>query len=466
MKKDKLWGGRFEGSNSSLLEEISTSLENDIFFFKEDIQGSIAHCKMLAECKIINNEEKDLIIATLKKIEAEIENKEFVFDKKYEDIHMSIEARLIELIGDTGKKLHTARSRNDQVALDFRLFISNKLKIWQQLLYDLIKTFHKKAKENKELIMAGYTHFQAAQPVLLSHHLLAYMQKFKRDFQRIDDAQKRIRISPLGACAMSGTTYPTNPEIVQKEIGFESFFENSMDAVSDRDFVAEALFISSMIFLHLSSFCEEIIIWANQNFGFINLPDEYSTGSSIMPQKKNPDVAELIRGKTGSIIGNLNAILIMLKSLPLTYNRDMQEDKFPFINSDKQLTLSLKIMSSMLQKITFNQDKMLNSIKKGFINATELADYLVRKGISFRDAHKYSGLAVLFAEKKGINLEDIKIEDYISICPKIKEDVYESLDYKTAILKRISPSSTGYSSVENQLNNWENWIKENERIFD
>ena len=313
MKKDKLWGGRFEGKNSSLLEEISSSLENDIHFYKEDIQGSIAHCKMLAKCKIISQEEKDLIISSLKKIEEEIESKKFVFDEKYEDIHMNIEARLIELIGNTGKKLHTARSRNDQVSLDFRLFISNKLKIWQQLLYNLIKTFQNKAIESKEIIMPGYTHFQAAQPVLLSHHLLAYMQKFKRDFQRINDAQKRIRISPLGACALSGTTYNIDPEIIKEEIGFEKVFENSMDAVSDRDFVAESLFIASLIFIHLSSLCEEIIIWSNQNFGFISLPDEYSTGSSIMPQKKNPDVAELVRGKTGSIIGNLNSILIMLK---------------------------------------------------------------------------------------------------------------------------------------------------------
>ncbi|WP_456324703.1 argininosuccinate lyase [Desulfonauticus submarinus] len=460
-KEKKLWGGRFDNNQSPLVEEYTQSVEFDFNFFQEDIQGSIAHAKMLAEIGILTPQELNLLIQGLEKIQAEIETGVFEWKKEFEDVHMNIEKRLIELVGDVGKKLHTGRSRNDQVALDFRLYVAKAVKEWQEYLRELITALVKVASKNKDTLLPGFTHLQPAQPVSLAQHLLAYAWMFKRDFERIQDALKRIEVSPLGAAALAGSAYALNPDFVAKEIGFRASFNNSMDAVSDRDFVLESLFIASVIQAHLSRLCEEIILWSNPCFGFVLLPDEFATGSSIMPQKKNPDVAEIMRGKTGRIYGNLVSLLTVVKGLPLTYNRDLQEDKEPFLDTHKTISLSLILMKEMFLKLKFQQQNMLKAIKKGFLNATELADYLVLKGVPFREAHHISGRLVKLAENKNISLEELSLEEMKKECSKIEEDVFEALDYKQAIQKRNIKGGTAPKSVEFQLNLLKEWIKKN-----
>ncbi len=456
-----MWKGRFKNDVSKLLLDYSASIDVDREFAQFDIKGSIAHAKMLTKQGILTEEEGKKIIDGLLKIEEEIEQDSFPWRRELEDVHLNIEMRLIELIGDVGKKLHTGRSRNDQVALDFRLFVKSRLNFWQKELLELIRVFLKKAEKNIYVIMPGYTHLQPAQPISLAHYILAYVEMFKRDYERIEDAKKRVDISPLGAAALAGTTYPIDPYLVAKEVGAREVFSNSLDAVSDRDFVIEALFVGSVIMVHLSRLCEEIIIFSNPCFGFISLPDEFATGSSIMPQKKNPDVAELMRGKTSKSLGNLLSLLSLVKALPLAYNRDMQEDKPPFLDTDKIVSMSLIIMREMFDKIKFNEKNMVTALKKGFLNATELADYLVLKGIPFRDAHHITGSLVAYAEEKKKNLEDLTIEEFRSFAKIIDEDVYECLDYKNCVAKRNSPGGTGFDSVKKQLEENVKWLTKN-----
>jgi argininosuccinate lyase len=350
-----------------------------------------------------------------------------------------------------GQKLHTGRSRNDQVALDFRLFVHNRLLEWKTELKQLISSLLDQAQKNREVILPGYTHMQPAQPVSLAHHLLAYCQMFSRDMGRVADCVKRVSVSPLGAAALAGTTYPLRPASVADELGLEGTFANSMDAVSDRDFVLESLFVGSQIMAHLSRLCEEIIIWSNPGFGFIKLPDAFATGSSIMPQKKNPDVAELMRGKTGRVYGNLMALLTIMKGLPLAYNRDMQEDKEPFFDTDKTVSMSVTIMGQMVHALIFRPEAMHAALRKGYLNATELADYLVGKGIPFRQAHHITGNAVGYAEKNEKCLEDCSLEELRTFSELIDEDVFAVLAYETAVGRREVPGGTGPASVDAQI---------------
>ncbi|HCO11770.1 MAG TPA: argininosuccinate lyase [Desulfonauticus sp.] len=460
-KQKKLWGGRFKQETLPLVEEYTQSVEFDKELYLEDIKGSMAHAKMLGKVGLLSEEEVQAILNGLEQIKAEIESGQFAWSKKLEDVHMNIEQRLTEIIGDAGKKLHTGRSRNDQVALDFRLFVDKCLSQWQQALTSLIATLNTMAKEQQETLLPGYTHLQPAQPVSLAQHLLAYAHMFKRDYERIVDVKQRVRVSPLGAAALAGSTYSLNPFLVAQEVGFEQVFANSMDAVSDRDFVAESLFVATLIQMHLSRLCEEIILWANPCFGFLKLPDEYATGSSIMPQKKNPDVAEIMRGKTGRVYGNLIALLTILKGLPLTYNRDLQEDKEPFLDTHKTIYNSLILMKGMLAKIEFNAQNMLLALKKGYLNATELADYLVLKGIPFRDAHHITGKLVGIAEEKGVGLEDLELKEMQAVCPQIESDVFQVLDYRQAVKRRNTPGGTGPLSVSKQIEEIDKWLKEN-----
>ncbi len=458
IKSNKSWGGRFATAPSSLLKEYTDSQHYDRELYAEDIEASKAHALMLGKTGIITGQEAELIINGLDKIWNEIEADNFVWKEDLEDVHMNIEARLVELIGETGKKLHTARSRNDQVAVDFHLYVSRKCDDWKNACIRLCEILYKLAKNNQSVILPGLTHMQPAQPVSLAQYLLAFANMFKRDAERIEDAQKRIRVSPLGACALAGTTYNLNPFMTAEILDFKDIYSNSMDAVSDRDFVLEAQFIASVIMMHLSRLCEEMIIFANPAFSFIGLPDAYSTGSSIMPQKKNPDVMELMRGKTGRVYGNLVSILTIMKGLPLTYNRDLQEDKESFFDSSDTVLSSLKIMSSMLPEITFNKDAMYDACSRGYLNATELADYLVNKGFPFRESHHITGQIVAWAEKEGLKLEDLSLEQFQALEKSIEKDVFQVLDYNNCIKRRESAGGTGPLSVKKQLEDFATWL--------
>ncbi|MBQ5727791.1 MAG: argininosuccinate lyase [Mailhella sp.] len=405
MMSEKPWGGRFKESTSLAVEAYTESISFDSVLYAQDIAGSKAHARMLGEQGIITREEAETLRAGLDQVKKEIEDGVFPWRQDLEDVHMNIETRLTQLVGDVGKKLHTGRSRNDQVCLDFRLFASDQLREWIRLTRALVRMFVKRAEEHKDVLLPGCTHMQPAQPVSLAHHLLAYAWMLKRDAERMADCEKRVRISPLGAAALAGTTYPLKPEMVAEELGMYGIFDNSMDAVGDRDFALEALFCGVTAMNHLSRFCEEIIWWANPMFGFVTLSDKHSTGSSIMPQKKNPDVAEIMRGKTGRTYGNLMNLMTILKGIPLTYNRDMQEDKISFIDTDGTVRHSLSLMADMLEGITFRPERMRKALASGFLNATELADYLVTKGMPFREAHHVSGRSVALAEEKGCGLE-------------------------------------------------------------
>ncbi len=455
---DKPWGGRFASSTTELVEAFTQSLDYDRFLALQDLSGSRSHARMLAAQSIITNEELNEILAGLDLIEHELEQNSFEWDPGLEDVHMNIERRLVDLIGASGQKLHTGRSRNDQVALDFRLYVSQAVGEWQQNSRLLISALVGQAEKHRETLLPGYTHLQPAQPVSLAHHLLAYAHMFRRDYQRVDDVLPRIKVSPLGAAALAGTTYTLDPWMVARDLDFPRVFDNSMDAVSDRDFVLEGLFLASMLMMHLSRLAEEIILWSNPGFGFIILPETYATGSSIMPQKKNPDVAELIRGKTGGVFGRLMALLTTMKALPLTYNRDMQEDKEPFIGAHKSVSASLQVMAGMVSAIGFNKRQMLKALKQGYLNATELADYLVSKGMAFRNAHHVTGRVVAFAEHKGAGLEELSLEELKGFSDLIEKDVFEVLDYQRAVQRRVTPGSTGPGSVELQMQDFREWL--------
>ncbi|WP_031484383.1 argininosuccinate lyase [Maridesulfovibrio frigidus] len=459
MAEIKLWGGRFAQKTAASVEEYTQSVSYDKNLYREDIEGSKAHAQVLAEQGVLTEDEAKTLVEGLDTVLGEIESGKFEWKKEMEDLHMNIESRLTEIVGAVGGKLHTGRSRNDQVALGFRLYVVRSLEAWKDVLEKLISVFTAKAEGHLGVLLPGYTHLQPAQPVSLAHHMLAYAWMFKRDHERVCDCIKRVNVSPLGAAALAGTTYPLNPSSVAEKLGMDGTFRNSLDAVSDRDFVMESLFTGSLIMTHLSRICEELIIWANPCFGFIKLPDAYSTGSSIMPQKKNPDVCELMRGKTGRVFGDLISMLTTVKGLPLAYNRDMQEDKEPFFDADKTVYASVSIMADMMEVMGFNAENMENALKKGFLNATELADYLVGKGIPFREAHHITGSAVAHAETAGKGLEDMTLAELKSFSDKIDEDVFEILSYEAAVRRRVSPGGTGPESVKSQIAELKVWLK-------
>jgi argininosuccinate lyase len=451
MSSKKMWGGRFSAATSGLVERYTASVGFDWRLYAEDIRGSIAHARMLARQGIIAADEARAIVDGLEAIRLEIEQGAFVWRPELEDVHMNIESRLAELIGEAGKKLHTGRSRNDQVALGFRLHVAGRLTGWLEGLRRLAAAFAARASENVAVLLPGTTHLQPAQPVSLAHHLLAYAWMFQRDHARVEDCLRRVKVSPLGAAALAGTTYPLDPRGVAEEVGFPEIFRNSLDAVSDRDFVVEALSCAALIMAHLSRFCEEIALWANPNFGYVRLPDGFATGSSIMPQKKNPDVAELMRGKTGRVYGALVALLTTIKGLPLSYNRDLQEDKEPFLDAAATVADSLEIMAAMVGELGFNAERMRLALRAGYLNATELADYLAAKGLPFREAHHVAGAAVALAEQKGVGLEELAIEDFTGLSPLIEADVYAVLSYDACVARRTTPGGTSAQSVLAQL---------------
>ncbi|MEE3777029.1 argininosuccinate lyase [Campylobacter sp. CX2-4080-23] len=460
----KMWQGRFNEASSELLEAFNASIEFDKELYIQDINGSKAHAKMLAKCNIIDDETAKKILNGLEQIKSEIENGEFKFSIADEDIHMAIEKRLSQIIGaEFGGKLHTARSRNDQVALDFRLFALGANMEIAKLILDLIKTLSQIAKEHKSTLMPGFTHLQHAQPVSLSYHLLAYGFMLIRDYDRLMSSYKRNNLSPLGSCAMAGTPHPIDREMVAKELGFSGITPNAMDSVSDRDFALELLFNISVIFTHTSRMCEELILWSSSEFGYITISDRFSTGSSIMPQKKNPDVAELIRGKTGRAYGNLISLLTTMKSLPLAYNKDMQEDKEPLFDSVKNAKNSLIILNEMIKEIKFNKENMLKACKTGHLSATDLADYLVKqKQIPFRQAHFITGKCVALAESLGKDLSELNLKELQSIEPSIDSDALGLLMLESSKEARKSIGGTSDYSVDIQLELIDKFIKSND----
>ncbi|MDR2489190.1 MAG: argininosuccinate lyase [Desulfovibrio sp.] len=458
MSTSKLWGGRFKEGVTDVAAAYTESVSFDQAMYRQDIAGSIAHARMMARQGVISREEADALCLGLESVREEIESGGFVWRRDHEDVHMNIESRLTELVGEIGKKLHTGRSRNDQVALDFRLFVSDRSRVWQDRAIGLVKTLAGRAQENTATLMPGFTHMQPAQPVSLAQHLLAYAVMFRRDVERLKDADRRIRVSPLGAAALAGAAYPFDPASVAAELEMTGVFANSMDAVSDRDFVLEALFAASVVMMHLSRLCEDIILWATPAFGFIRLPDAYSTGSSIMPQKKNPDVAELMRGKTGRVYGALMALLATMKGLPMAYNRDLQEDKEAFLDADRTVSSSLEVMAGMMAELVFVPERMRLALRRGFLNATELADYLVGKGLPFREAHHITGQAVALAEERKLALEDLPLEALQGLCPRIDREVYGALDFDQAVARRGISGGTAPDAVGRQLAELRAWL--------
>ena len=447
----KLWGGRFQKSMDKLTDDFNSSIHFDQRLYKQDIQGSIAHVKMLGKQEIISSEDSALIQKTLQEILSDIEEGKVEFDTAAEDIHMNIEQILISKIGDTGKKLHTGRSRNDQVALDMRMYVKEEIKNIIKLTANLQKTLLTLAKEHTQTIMPGYTHLQKAQPISFAHHLLAYVEMLKRDVQRLEDTYKRTNVLPLGAGALAATTYPLDRDFVAKELDFGSVSLNSLDAVSDRDFCIEFLSSLSILMMHLSRFSEEIILWCSHEFQFVELDDAFSTGSSIMPQKKNPDIAELVRGKTGRIYGSLMALLATMKSLPLAYNKDMQEDKEPVFDAIDNVKMCLPVFTDMIRTIRINKDKMYQGAKGGFTNATDLADYLVKKGMPFRDAHSVVGKIVFSCIQKNIELEDMSLEEYKKNSPIFDEDVFKAISLEECVNKRNIIGGPSEEMVKNTI---------------
>ena len=455
----KLWEGRFNKKTSVLLEKFNASIDFDKRLFKEDIAGSIAHSRMLAKQNIISNNEQQKIELGLKEIENKIETENFIFSQSDEDIHMAIERALIKSIGPVGGKLHTARSRNDQIVLDLKMFLKKESNNIKLLLHDLMKMIVKISKENKKIVMPGFTHLQQAQPILFSHYMLAYYEMFKRDYERVEECYERLDHMPLGACALAGTTYNIDREFVAEELGFKNITNNSIDSVSDRDFVIELSFVISMISMHLSRFSEEIILYSTSEFGYFLLDDAFSTGSSIMPQKKNPDIAELVRGKSARIFGNLISMLVLLKSLPLAYNKDLQEDKESIFDSIDTIKISLEIFTQMLDSIKINSENMNKSLCSGFINATDLADYLTKKGMPFRNAHKIIGNLVSYCEEKKILLNEISFEEYKKRSDLFEEDIYDILKIESCIKNRNSYGGTSFEEVGKQIKKAENELK-------
>lgn len=447
----KMWTGRTSGELNEFADDFNSSISFDKKMYKQDICGSIAHATMLANQKIISVDDRDKIIAGLSGILADIDSKKLAISEDAEDIHMFVEAELTKRIGEVGKRLHTARSRNDQVALDLRMYLRDENQLVKKMLLQLIEVIANKAKNYSDVIMPGYTHLQRAQPILFSHHLLAYAQMFKRDYSRLQDALERMNYSPLGSCALAGTTYDTNRKMVADLLKFNGVTENSIDSVADRDFCVELLSCYSIIMMHLSRFSEEIILWTSSEFSYVQLDDAFTTGSSIMPQKKNSDMAELVRGKSGRVYGDLMAMLTVLKGLPLAYNKDMQEDKEGIFDGLKTVQDCLQVFVPMLDSMKVNKENMLNSCKTGFINATDLADYLTKKGLPFREAYKLVGSIVGKCVKEKLTLEDITLDEYKQMCELFDKDLYEEIAVETCVNKRNSEGGTSKAQVAKQI---------------
>ena len=450
MSNDKLWGGRFSAQTDEMVDDFNSSIRFDKRLYKQDIKGSIAHAKMLEKQGIITSCELEKIIFGLNKILEDIEQGKVSFSVSCEDIHMNIEKLLTDLIGEAGKKLHSARSRNDQVALDFKMYSQEENILIQTLLYDLLEVILKLAKENINTIMPGFTHLQKAQPVTFAHHICAYFEMFKRDISRLKDCRERTNTCPLGACALAGTTYNTDREYVSDLLGFYEPTLNTMDSVSDRDFAIELVSVISTIMMHLSRFSEEIILWCSKEYDYIELDDKFSTGSSIMPQKKNPDIAELVRGKCSRVYGDLMGILTMMKGLPLAYNKDMQEDKEFLFDAVDTVKMCLEVFTKMLSTIKVNAQNMLKSSKSGFLNATDVADYLVKKGIPFRDTHRIAGEIVFYCIQNSKNIEDMTLDEFKSFSELFGDDIYDEISLEACVQKRKTlggPSSESMSKV-------------------
>jgi len=456
----KLWSGRFSADTDALVDELNASLPFDRRLYKEDIEGSIAHADMLAAQGVIDRAEADLIIATLGDILKDIEAGNFEFKLADEDIHMSIEAELPRRIGDAGKRLHTARSRNDQVALDLRLYLKRRIEDIHGEVLHLIRALYKIAAATTDAVMPAYTHLQRAQPTTFAHHIMAYAAMFRRDVTRLEDCTERMDYSPLGSGALTGTTYPIDRMAVAKALGFAGITENSMDGVSDRDYVIELLSDLSILMMHLSRFSEEIILWCSWEFKFIELSDRYSTGSSIMPQKKNPDVAELVRGKTGRVYGSLMALLTTMKGLPLAYNKDMQEDKEQVFDAVDTVLKCLPVFTAMLETMTINRTRMRSAALQGFINATDCADYLVRKGLPFRDAYTVIGRIVAECVRRGCTLETMTLEEYRAFSPLFDDDVFKAVRLETCVANRQVPGGPAPKAVEVQLEGVRKFLEE------
>ncbi len=449
--KGKMWDARFAKATDARVNDFNSSISFDWRMYHCDIAGSIAHATMLGECGIIDVAESEKIVAELRRIESDIDSGALSIDPEAEDIHMFIEAVLTERIGETGKRLHTARSRNDQVALDIRMYLKEQIVSVKGLVVSLLEAIENKAVENIHTVMPGYTHLQRAQPLTFAHYVLAYAQMFMRDVKRLDDVYARTNVMPLGSGALAATTYPINRHRVAELLGFDSVTENSMDGVSDRDFVIELASTLSMLMMHMSRFSEEIILWCSSEFKFIELDDAYSTGSSIMPQKKNPDVAELVRGKTGRIYGDLTTLLTMMKGLPLAYNKDMQEDKEAIFDALDHTQLAIEVFTAMFATMKVNTVAMRRAAAQGFINATDCADYLVKRGMAFRDAYKVSGKLVAYCIKENTTLEELPLETFKEFSETFGDDVYDAIDLDNCVNRRTAYGGPSPESVKHQI---------------
>jgi len=447
----KLWGGRFAKATDRLVEDFHSSISFDQRLYKQDIQGSIAHATMLAKVGVISEDEARQIVEALKGILADIEAGKVEFEVGAEDIHMNVEKLLTQRIGDVGKKLHTARSRNDQVALDIRMYLKEEIKEITGLLVKLQEVLLDLAEQHKETILPGYTHLQRAQPISLAHHLLAYFQMFQRDVERLGDCYTRTNVMPLGSGALAGTTFPLDRQMVADALDFPAITENSLDGVSDRDFAIEFCAAGSLIMMHLSRFCEELILWSSAEFEFIEMDDAYSTGSSIMPQKKNPDVAELIRGKTGRVYGDLMALLTVMKSLPLAYNKDMQEDKEALFDAIDTVKKSLLVFAPMVATMKVKKEAMYRAARGGFTNATDVADYLAKKGVPFRQAHEIVGKLVLSCIQEGRNLDDLSLEEYRKVSEVFEEDIFKAISIEECVQARNIPGGPAPEQVDRAI---------------
>ena len=448
---EKLWGGRFEKSTDEMINEFQASINFDKRMYREDIEGSIAHAKMLSKCKIISDDDAQKIIDGLKKILADIDAGKFNFSVDLEDIHMNIESALTKNIGEAGGRLHTARSRNDQVALDMHLYVRRQVMEIQKLIREFQKSLIDSAEKNLGVIMPGYTHLQRAQPILFSHHLMAYFFMLQRDFERFFGAYQRADIMPLGAGALAGTTFPIDRKFVADELNFSEIYLNSLDAVSDRDYILEFLSAASILMVHLSRLSEEIILWCSREFSFVELDDAHCTGSSMMPQKKNPDVPELVRGKTGRVIGHLMAMLTTVKSLPLAYNKDLQEDKEGLFDAIDTIKFSLAVFAQIITGMKIKSENMRRAVEEDFSNATDLADYLVKKNVPFRQAHEISGKIVHRCIERGIYLKDLSTEDFKNFSDKFGEDIHEAIKPETCVNSRNSFGGTSIEQVKMQI---------------
>ncbi len=455
----KLWGGRFQKNTDKKVDDFNSSIRFDKRMYRQDIQGSIAHAEMLGRCGIIPKEDSCLIIEGLRGILEDIENSKVEFETDAEDIHMNVEKLLTQRIGDAGKRLHTGRSRNDQVALDIRMYLMDETEEISKMLVHTLETVTDLAEEHTGTIMPGYTHLQKAQPITFAHHLMAYFEMFSRDYQRLCDCRKRINVMPLGSGALAGTTYPLDREFVAQKLGFSAITNNSLDGVSDRDFVIELASCLSILMMHLSRFCEELILWSSHEFSFVEMDDAFSTGSSIMPQKKNPDVAELIRGKTGRVYGHLMGLLTTMKGIPLAYNKDMQEDKEPIFDAVDTVKLCLPVFCDMIAAMKVNKTNMLKGAKGGFTNATDLADYLVKKGLPFREAHAVVGRMVFYAIEHDKNLDNFSMAEFKEFSPMIEDDIYDAISMQTCVNDRSIPGGPAEETVKKAIKCAKEYIK-------